>query len=241
VRRLRRTIRRVRRALGEWRNYDVVLQSLERRRKATRSAPKRRLWAAVIDVLRARRVDEIRRARRKLGRIDLAKLAASIGHVARSGDDPALLRASIAGAVAEAWNGWRESLERAEGQRDPLSVHALRVATKRVRYGMELARHLGDESAEPAIAWLKRLQQALGEWHDEIVLRRLVAEAVARPDWLLEESDIARLALAELERDRGRGAAGVEEILRLANDLAGRDATQGWIDAAAVAAPRPAP
>ena len=59
-------------------------------------------------------------------------------------------------------------------------------------------------------AQLKRLaalQDALGVWHDRQVLHRTIAEAVARPEVLLNMPQTARIFLAQLETDRGREAA----------------------------------
>src|SRR4030095_14775591 len=77
-RQLRRTPRRVRRALGEWRNCDVLLDLVERRQRRVRGEAKRRAWELVRAHLLQKRTTEIARARKKLlrqGPGDYADLA----------------------------------------------------------------------------------------------------------------------------------------------------------------------
>jgi CHAD domain-containing protein len=62
VRRLRQTPRRIRRALGEWRNCDVLLEMVAKQERRTRSEAKRQAWAFVRDYLRQKRGKEVARA-----------------------------------------------------------------------------------------------------------------------------------------------------------------------------------
>ena len=61
VRRLRRTPRRIRRMLGEWRNCDVLLEIVARQQRRTRSEAKRRAWGFVRDYLLQKRSKEVAR------------------------------------------------------------------------------------------------------------------------------------------------------------------------------------
>jgi CHAD domain-containing protein len=66
----------------------------------------------------------------------------------------------------------------------PAELHAIRLATKRVRYTLELFRPCYEAPLEPRIAELQRLQQILGEVNDcaaaEHVIDGLVAPSLAR-------------------------------------------------------------
>ena len=68
------------------------------------------------------------------------------------------------------------------------------------------------------LKWLADLQEALGVWHDRQVLNQAVARTLARPEFLLNELQGARILLTELEKDRSHEAEEVEEILRLASN-----------------------
>ncbi|MBZ5544920.1 MAG: CHAD domain-containing protein, partial [Acidobacteriia bacterium] len=71
IRKLRRKIRRSRRALGEVRNCDVQLQHVERI-LARKRAARRQTWEAVRHYLRQRRAESFDKAMRKLSKINLA-------------------------------------------------------------------------------------------------------------------------------------------------------------------------
>src|SRR5262249_17860035 len=56
---------------------------------------------------------------------------------------------------------------------DPTELHQLRIAAKRVRYLLETVTQMGFGDASRALAWLRTLQDRIGDWHDleeEIVL-----------------------------------------------------------------------
>jgi CHAD domain-containing protein len=109
---------------------------------------------------------------------------------------------SVRGRIEEAWAEWQRAQAAASATPSIATVHALRIATKRLRYRVEVARELDEVGAEAVLQWARRAQQALGEWHDRQVLHQLVAEALARPEVLLDRLETARTALAELERER---------------------------------------
>ena len=144
LRSLRRTLRRSRRALGAWRNRDVVLQRLARKQRQTRSAEKQRAWALVIDSVRKRRRREVRRARRRLVRLDLFDLAEEVEALLKapgaSGDGAS---ASPHDIVAAARAQWQAALSRALEDRRVENIHGFRIQTKRLRYRIELLRDLG--------------------------------------------------------------------------------------------------
>jgi CHAD domain-containing protein len=171
----RRKIRRLTRALGTVRELDVTLQILDEMADAGR-VPR----AAVADV-RAHVLAE--RDRRwpvmleRLDRLDPAKLGRRLTSVA------AALEASDA-------EGWREVLasrllKRAKGLRAaiagagqiyaPERLHQVRIAAKKLRYGLEIAAESGIRFASPMVRTVKRAQSTLGRLHDLQVLLTHVA------------------------------------------------------------------
>jgi CHAD domain-containing protein len=218
VRRLRRTPRRIRRVLGEWRNCDVLLEIVARRQRRSRSEAKRRAWDFVRDYLLQKRSKEVARAEKKLLRQDLGDYAALTHRLlAQPADEsPEVLMQRLCDSVQGAWTNWQAALTRAQQSRAVSDLHALRIATKDLRYRTELFYDVGHKHVKAQLNWLAALQDAIGVWHDRQVLHQAVAEAIARAEILLDKLPIARILLAELENDRKHEGVEVEKIFRLA-------------------------
>jgi CHAD domain-containing protein len=218
VRRLRRTPQRIRRALGEWRNCDVLLEIVARQQRGARSDAKRQAWAFVRDYLAQKRGKDVSRAAKRLNRADLKNYPARAERVLRQAADesPEILMQRLGDSVEEAWSAWRSGLARAQETRAVDDLHALRIATKVLRYRTELLYDVGAKPLKAQLKSLAGLQDAVGVWHDRQVLHRAVAEALGRAEILLNEMQTVRLLLAELEKDRSRQANEVEKIFRLA-------------------------
>jgi CHAD domain-containing protein len=203
--RLRRTLRRARRALGSWRNLDVSLQEVTRRRRATRSPRRRAAWNLVREYLEERRLEETIHARKRLVRASLRNFrprATPVVERLLRGMPPESAWHSIRNRIEQAWGEWQRAFSAASASPTIPAVHALRIATKRLRYRVEMARELDEVGAEPVLRWARHVQQGLGDWHDRQVLHQLVAEALADPEILLGRLETAQTALAELDRDR---------------------------------------
>ena len=81
----------------------------------------------------------------------------------------------------------------------PERLHVVRIAVKKLRYGVELASELSSTSAQADIAVLKRVQALLGRMHDLQMLAeqvRGVQARLTRPDPVLSrELDALIIAL----------------------------------------------
>jgi len=232
VARLRNRLRAVRRALGAWRNYDVTLAAVARRQRATRSPHRRAVWRLVREHLERSRLEEMIRARRKLLAEDLtgvvdrlrAVLGDPVGAISAENVDLAVrVRAEAA------WQEWQAAFARAEAKTEVPEVHALRIATKRLRYRVELTRGLGDAAAEAVVDWARRVQHHLGDWHDHQVLQRLMAESLARTEVLLNDIDVAAHGIAELARERSSAPSNDPAVLRAVSAEEGRQAVGEWL------------
>jgi triphosphatase len=218
VRRLRRTPRRIRRALGKWRNFDVLLEIVAQEQRRTRSVAKRQAWTGIRDYLLQKRTKEVARASKRVVREDLGEYAARAQRVVRQASDesPEILMQRLGASVQEAQIAWQSSLTQARSTRAADDLHRLRIATKVLRYRTELLYDVGAKHFKPQLKWLAALQEALGVWHDRQVFHRAVAEALARPEVLLNEMQAVRLLLAEVEKERSRQANDIENVFRLA-------------------------
>jgi CHAD domain-containing protein len=221
VRRVRKTLRWLRRLLGEWRDCDVELELVAQEHRRTRSPVKRQAWKLVQDHLLEKREHLMAQAREKLLKYDLKDFA---GNVQKLLDRPPpnenweALRTHWHAAVDTAWTQWYAALAQAQETRSAGDIHQFRIATKRLRYRVELAHEMGDKEIAPLLDELKQLQDTVGLWHDRQELYGVMAEAMSRPQLLLGESRKVRLLLSEIEKDRLRQRRALDEILRLASE-----------------------
>ncbi|HTG16414.1 MAG TPA: CHAD domain-containing protein, partial [Blastocatellia bacterium] len=63
---------------------------------------------------------------------------------------------------------------------DPSELHRLRIAAKRVRYLLEAVTEMGFGDATQALAWLRALQDRIGDWHDLEALEEAIILLVSR-------------------------------------------------------------
>jgi CHAD domain-containing protein len=236
ARQIVRALRRARRAVGGWRDSDVLLDLALRKTRRIRNSEELRAWESVQESLSRRRVREIARARRKLANRrlltiaqDIAKLVEPGGHDHRAGgsqriESPAR---ALSSAIASACEQWRSAEARGRDSLDPRDIHAFRIQTKRLRYRIELARDLGSAEAEAVLVWLKSIQDRLGRLHDRSELARAAAAAVADPDFLVSESRAASLLLRRIAREQKLQEADIRAMLNSIGE--GRAQLERWV------------
>jgi CHAD domain-containing protein len=226
-----RALRRARRALAGWRDCDVLIDLLERKARRVRNPEEKKAYAMIGDLALSKRDRGIRRARRKLATRKLFTL----GHRAvkfleelaqgESQDAAEVMASSAAAGYAE----WRQSLSRACESFDPAEVHAFRIQTKQLRYRIELVRDLGERDAEPALDFLRSLQDVLGSWHDHVELFRLTAEALADSEFLLKHARLVALLLRKADREQAVQSKRVRRLLANTNESLQGSALDHWI------------
>jgi CHAD domain-containing protein len=107
-------------------------------------------------------------------------------------------------------------------------LHAVRVAAKKLRYAMEIARELKRSRSTARIAQLKRLQDLLGRMHDfEILIdrtRHVQADLAGVDRHLTTELDaLIRELEAECRRDHATYMHRRASVLRLCETLTAAD------------------
>jgi CHAD domain-containing protein len=199
-----RKIRRLTRALGSVRELDVTVQLLD---ELARSPQVSR--DAVEDV-RARVMKE-RDAKRKvmverLEDVNIDKLERRLASVGAALDE----------ATSEPWRKALAARLLVRSRRLTLAMndaghmyaadrlHAVRIAAKKLRYGLELAAGSGLPQAAPHVRTIKRAQDTLGKLHDLQVLQTHVAAVQAEPRTGRPQSRIALEELARQIEDRCR-------------------------------------
>ena len=88
---------------------------------------------------------------------------------------------------------------------DPAELHQLRIAAKRVRYLLEIVTQMGFGDATRALAWLRTLQDRIGDWHDLEALEEEIIAIVASPEFMkqhLAESSQMLQAAAHLQKKK---------------------------------------
>jgi CHAD domain-containing protein len=166
-RKLRETLRRLRRALGPLRELDVALDTVD---ALAADAPR----AAVTRLQRALRQERRRlyaAMRRELAQVDAEKLGRRAVAAARRcrGIDAAAHAARRAMRL-------RSAIDHAGGIYLGERLHQVRIAVKKLRYALELARDVGGSRAAARLRRLEAAQDLLGRMQDfEMLTARIRA------------------------------------------------------------------
>lgn len=170
-----RTLRRVRRALGPVRDHDVMLARLRdlRNQPGTSALVKR-----LEHHLRDQRTQLTHAAQKRLFK-HAAPSPDSSNAFAAVWPQPEELEQAGHTLFRQALPGQLESFAHSAdafarsnppGAGAGHDVHALRIAGKLLRYTLEMAGPIGLPPPKPVLRAFKPLQEALGLWHDEVVL-----------------------------------------------------------------------
>jgi CHAD domain-containing protein len=180
ARKLRKAVSRLTRALGLVRELDVALMNLEELAADTPTP------AEGIDVLRAILREERQRLYAdmadRIDRVDMDRLqrkalaaAARFAESEAVGDAAKRLRGVTKRAARRA-GSLQTAIDNAGGIYLPDRLHGVRIAVKKLRYVLEIARELSRSRASARIRMLKSVQDLLGRMHDlEMLIMRIRA------------------------------------------------------------------
>jgi CHAD domain-containing protein len=180
-RKARRKIRRVTRALGTVREMDVTMQILDE------LAQRPRIPRNALEDVRAHVLAERDRRREtmlsRLKEIDTPKLSRRLEQVAR---DLATVvtpewREVLAARIQRRAKRLANAIQAAGQMYAPDRLHAVRIAVKKLRYGVELAADARVPTARSLVGTLKRAQETLGRLNDLHVIQGHVAAVQAHP------------------------------------------------------------
>ena len=218
-RRLIRTLRRVRRALGTCRNLDVIMDLIQEKIDGASNPVVRDAWDQLKAHIREKQSRELIRARGELSQYDIVDFVNRAQALLCSAELPKDSQQTLLESIAQALKDWHEAIAAAKQNQEPEQLHALRIAGKRLRYRIELLADLGEGSAKAQIKALKTLQDQLGHWHDRYVLSQAVGKFLGQRDFLVAHPDLSRALLVEMERERRRNDPAVSNILKSAEKL----------------------
>lgn len=191
----RRKIRRLTRALGSVRELDVALHLLDELARGER-VPRMAVEEVRAHVLAER--DERRAGMlKRLDRVDADKLSRRLSNVAAGvadGGDEAW-RTVLSTRLLKRSRRLSETIGAAGQLYQPDRLHDVRIAAKKLRYGLELASEGGAPAAAPLVRTIKRAQDLLGRLNDFHVLLTHVAAVQGSP---VADRDGLHTALAAL-------------------------------------------
>ena len=226
--RARKRVRQLGGALGAVRELDVALGLVDEVERAGRAQP------GAASRLRQRVREECERQRermrtrlkpawlRKMAR-DVAEVLKAIGM--RDATDAWAL--ALAQRLSERADRLRDAVAEAGPMYVSERVHEVRIAAKKLRYGLELASETGEADTAAAVARLKKVQDSLGRLHDIEILQELLRsiDLLAHRDesWAEDLAALDRDLTEECRRLHGvfvAGRAGLVEVARIARRVA---------------------
>ena len=195
-RKLRRVLKRITRRLGPVREVDVGLALVGQ------IAHERHHLSLACDRVRLRLTEVGASRRERLGRhlddLDIKAVAGRIdrhlrharahGVAAAAGLD----RARLVSRVAARAEAVRAAAESAGGLYAPEALHDVRIAAKKLRYALEVARTARVTGAAAAVTRLRKYQDLLGRLHDLQIFAAQVARLQARLP--VEDEDLGALS-----------------------------------------------
>ena len=231
VKKLNRKMRDLTRYLGPLRELDVDLSILDHESKQANIPPRaiemvRRQIASKRETLRLdfeknapvndvkklirklERVAERPDAKAKKGRDRKGKAQRAEGKGQGGTEDQ--WRGILAARLMRRAKALRTALDKAGPFYSPERLHEVRIATKKLRYALEIAHDAGIAEAASLVRLLKRHQERLGRLHDLQSLLKHVREAEAAPAIGSRVNDLLAYSDA-LERDCRRLHAGFVE------------------------------
>ena len=194
---LKKSVRKLTRALGPVRELDVALMNLDQLRNSGDVSE------AAIARLRQLITEERQRVGAEMVRLishfNLEKFqkkaveAVAHGPEASGRRDPRRVAAAL-GRAARRAEGLRAAIDNAAGIYLPDRLHQVRITVKKLRYALEIAQDLSGSRATTRVRTLKRVQDLLGRMHDLEML-------IARTRAVQGRSEAANLSLsADLDR-----------------------------------------
>jgi CHAD domain-containing protein len=185
-RRRRRTARKLRAltcALGGTREWDVIHQMLCVLRDASTTEGCRAALEHVLERVEKDRQLARSTMRAEIERMDLSRLRKSMSRLL-AGSGTEMTREDLASL---AWEAISPKLDAALGSLDllrarerPDELHRARVATKKLRYALELLEPAFRGRPAPLLSQAKALQEILGQHHDAVVLENVLAATQAQ-------------------------------------------------------------
>jgi CHAD domain-containing protein len=224
VRKLNRRVREITRQLGPVRELDVKLGMMEDE-DISGSHHRRALAIVRRDVASRRRV--LREELTKRDVADLDKLIKKLSRISESGGAThsraaEAWRAALAARMLRRSKQLKAAVEDTSPLYVPEPIHAVRIATKKLRYVLEIADEAGFVSARSPMRFLERQQERLGRLQDLQSLLYHVREVGSSSERGARLAELAAYA-ESIEQESRRVHAGFigerEALLKLTTEV----------------------
>jgi CHAD domain-containing protein len=206
AKRLARGFRRITAALGPVREADVTLNVLEATagRVPEAAASLQRVAQDLLAERDRRRLEMLGR----LENVDAERLVTTLDTIAAmTAAQPPVVAQSVSRAVlavriVRRVRNLQDAMSAAGALYAPEPLHAVRIATKKLRYALELAHEFRLLPSRRPLRQLERMQDTLGQLHDfQVLVERLASAQAALPDTeSAVAADLSRVTAA-LEND----------------------------------------
>lgn len=203
----RREVRRLGRALGATRDSDVTIITLRKTLKKTTDPAVRPGIRRLLlrqrqhrETLQADIESAVRRIQKPPVLASMALFTRSVGR--RKNSEPVITPESsnrVCAICTKRLNALLAFAETVLNPKNSEALHNMRIAAKRLRYAIEILARLLDQDFKPFITTLAELQDRLGKIHDcdvwlALLPKFLVAEARLMRSYLGHIRPVARLA-----------------------------------------------
>ena len=237
---LKKSVRKLTRALGPVRELDVALMNLDQLRNSGDVSE------AAIARLRQLITEERQRVGAEMVRLishfNLEKFqkkaveAVAHGPEASGRRDPRRVAAAL-GRAARRAEGLRAAIDNAAGIYLPDRLHQVRITVKKLRYALEIAQDLSGSRATARVRTLKRVQDLLGRMHDleMLIARTRAVQGRSEAPNLSLSADLDRLVRRlenECRRLHARYMNERKALLRICDYVSAREARHGNASAA---------
>ena len=237
---LKKSVRKLTRALGPVRELDVALMNLDQLRNSGDVSE------AAIARLRQLITEERQRVGAEMVRLishfNLEKFqkkaveAVAHGPEASGRRDPRRVAAAL-GRAARRAEGLRAAIDNAAGIYLPDRLHQVRITVKKLRYALEIAQDLSGSRATMRVRTLKRVQDLLGRMHDleMLIARTRAVQGRSEAANLSLSADLDRLVRRlenECRRLHARYMNERKALLRICDHVSAREARLGNASAA---------
>lgn len=248
IRKLRRTVQRCRQVFSTVRNCDVLIDRVNGCLARSRTSQPE-AWIALKQYLETRRSDAFQRAVRKLSGFNLSHSYVQLQgfmdgppdtviDAGTSGPDPAdsgkgtevgTLDGRLWRELGLKWEEFEAHISRSQNEHAPEALHAVRIAVKRLRYLIEVIDELGLRKTKKPLLLLRHLQRDLGDWHDLEVLEQMMAEMIARPQFLRSNIDLAIKIERLMLKNQKSKALDDQRLLYSRTIIRCRSELQAWV------------
>jgi CHAD domain-containing protein len=222
--RLEKRLKRVAKAAGAVRDWDVQVELLDARARGAFTELERACLEHLLEGFELERERVARKAEKRLRKVDLDALSSAVASAAREATQYLASGAAERHYAAKVLNALVESAaERvppADGAEHSEQLHWLRISVKELRYALELFEPLLGSRYALLYERATAAQELLGAHHDLSVL----GELVARESGELEQRQ--RMALASGMKSVGEGLA--SERLLVAKRFASAGFEHEW-------------